>query len=171
MSLEQLVVGILILLLLGGGIAALTVLCDVLFARFVRRARAVAAQMPVRALLVGVINFLFFGVIAFGLFAIAQEAENSGADGFAGIIRLLALAVVLVLSSFLALGLTASARWVGEKIAPDASAVRQIIFGIIVLELASLAPLVGWIVVPLAATLVGYGAVIVALVRRKSAGQ
>jgi len=71
------------------------------------------------------------------------------------------------LASFLMLGLTASARWVGEKIAPDAHAPRQIILGIIVIELASLAPLVGWIVVPLAATLLGYGAVIVALVRRR----
>ncbi|RIK14561.1 MAG: hypothetical protein DCC52_19560 [Chloroflexi bacterium] len=73
--------------------------------------------------------------------------------------RLLGVVEILALASFLMLGLTASARWVGEKIAPDAHAPRQIILGIIVIELASLAPLVGWIVVPLAATLLGYGAV------------
>lgn len=171
MSLEQLRVLILILLISGIGIAALTVVCDVMLARLVRRARANVSRMPVRALIVGVINFLFFGIIGFVLFAVAQEAENGGAGGVAGILRLLGVAEVLALAAFLALGLTASARWVGEKIAPEANALRQIISGIVVLELASLAPLVGWILVPLAAFLLGYGAVIVALVRRKGVGQ
>lgn len=167
MSLEQLVVIILILLLSGLGIVALTVLSDVLFARLVRRARATVSQMPGRALVAGAVNFLFFGVIAFVLFAVAQEAENGGAGGLAGILRLFGLADVLALASFLALGLTASARWIGEKIAPEASTLRQILAGIVVLEFASLAPLVGWIVVPFVAVLGGYGAVIIALVWRR----
>lgn len=167
MSLEQLFVLILILLISGIGIAALTVVCDVVLARLVRRARANVSQMPVRALIVGVINFLFFGILGFVLFAVAQEAENGGAGGVAGVLRLLGVAEVLALAAFLALGLTASARWVGEKIAPEANALRQIVSGILVIELAALAPLVGWIVVPLAAVLIGYGAVIVALVRRR----
>ena len=171
MNLEQLIVLILILLGCGIGIAALTVLCDVALARLVRRARATVSQMPVRALAIGTINFVFFGIIAFVLFALAQEAENSGAGEFAGLLRLIGAAEVLMLLLFLALGLTASARWVGEKIAPEANALRQIIFGIVLIELASLAPLVGWIMVPLAAFLLGYGAVIMAVVRRKSGGQ
>lgn len=167
MNLEQLIVLILILLITGIGLAALTLLCDVILMRFVRRARAAISQLPLRALIIGGINFVFFGVVGFVLFAVAQEAENGGANGIAGILRLLGVVEILALASFLMLGLTASARWVGEKIAPDAHAPRQIILGIIVIELASLAPLVGWIVVPLAATLLGYGAVIVALVRRR----
>lgn len=167
MNLEQLLGIFLMFTLFGVGIAALTVLCDVLFARVVRRARGIAAQRPFRSGIVGAINFLFFSVIAFVIFAIAQELENGGADVLAGLLRVFGVLFLLALSSFLALGVTASARWVGEKIAPDASAVRQIIFGISILALAFLAPLVGWFLVPLAAALVGYGAVIMALVRKK----
>ncbi|RIK14562.1 MAG: hypothetical protein DCC52_19565 [Chloroflexi bacterium] len=46
MNLEQLIVLILILLITGIGLAALTLLCDVILMRFVRRARAAISQLP-----------------------------------------------------------------------------------------------------------------------------
>ena len=148
------------------GIAALCLLLDVVFARWIRRARNTAERMPFRSGIVGAINLIFFAVITLALFAIGQETKP---DDFRGVFQLLGLIVLLILSAFLAMGITASARWLGERIAPEANSARQILIGIITLELASLAPLVGWILVPLVTILVGYGAVIIALVWRREA--
>ncbi len=148
------------------GIAALTLLLDVFFSRWIRRARLTAERMPFRAGIVGAINFVFFGVVTLVLFAIAQE---SNPDGARRIFQVLSALVLLVLATFLALGITASARWAGERIAPEATSVRQILTGIVTLELASLAPLVGWFLVLPIVILVGYGAVIISMVWRRDA--
>ncbi|MBI4674038.1 MAG: hypothetical protein HY741_20520 [Chloroflexi bacterium] len=167
MNLNQLVALVFILVILGIGTVGLTVLLDVVFARWVRRASASVAQMPIRSAVVGAINFVFFSVIAFVVFAIAQELDKGSSRELSVILRFWGALIILVLASFVALGIAASARWLGERIAPEKNALRQSITGIVVLELACFAPLVGWIVVPLAAMLVGYGAVIIALVWRR----
>lgn len=167
MNLNQLVALFLLLVIFGTGIAGMTILLDALFARFVRRASANAARMPIRSAVVGAINFIFFSIVAIVALAVAQELEHSGIGFLTPLLRLFGASVILVLAAFIALGIAACARWLGERLAPDRSAVRQIIAGITVLELACLAPLVGWIVVPFATTFIGYGAVIIALVWRR----
>lgn len=167
MNLDQLVALLLLLMLFGIGIAGLTVLLDLLFARFVRRASATAARMPVRAAIVGAINFVFFSVVAIVALAVAQEVELSGIGFMTPLLRLFGALVILILGCFLALGVAICARWLGERLAPDKSAIRQTTAGIVVLELACLAPIVGWIVVPLTTMVVGYGAVIIALIWRR----
>lgn len=166
MNWGELVGLVLLLVILGIGIAALTFLLDVFFPRLIRRARNTAERMPFRSALVGAINFIFFSVISLALFAFAQESTT---DELRGVFLLFGAIVLLILTAFLALGIAAMARWVGERIAPEASATRQSISGIVTLELASLAPLVGWFLVPLVVLLVGYGAVIIALAWRREA--
>ncbi len=169
MNLGELVGIIIVLFVLGIGIAALTVLLDVLFPRFIRRARNTAEKMPIRSAIVGAINFIFFSIISLAAFAIAQEMEKDSARDLAGLPRLFGGIVVLFLFAFIAFGIAAIARWIGERSAPEASSPRQMINGIVTLELAALAPLVGWFLVPTLAILVGYGAVIIALVWRREA--
>ncbi|MCC7161206.1 MAG: hypothetical protein IT331_01825 [Anaerolineae bacterium] len=164
MNLSELVVPIIILAIWLVGIAALVLLLDVLFPRLVRRASSTTRKMPVRSALVGLVNLVFFAIVSVAALSLAEEA---GGDGVGALLRLFALFVLLILNAFLAMGLTAVARWLGERILPDASAPRQVITGIGVLELASLAPLIGWVIVPLVALLTGYGAVIIALVWRR----
>lgn len=141
----------------GVGLAALLLLCDVAFPNLVGRARQNAECMPLRSLLVGLINLSFFGLLAVALLSGDQGA------------KVLGLLVGTVLLSFVALGLAAVARLVGERLRPDdPSAVRRLLVGAATLELAALVPLVGWFAVTALAGLLGYGAVVIALVRRRS---
>src|SRR6185295_5037018 len=79
------------LIALSIGLAALLLLCDVSFPRLVARTRRNAERMPVRALIVGLINFAFFGLIAAALL--------SGDEGA----RALGLVVGTILLSFVAI--------------------------------------------------------------------
>jgi hypothetical protein len=143
-------------LALAVGLAALLLLCDVAFPKLVARARHNAERMPVRSLLVGLINLSFFG-----LFALALLSGDEGS-------KALGLLVGTVLLSFVAIGLAAVARLLGERLRPgDASAVRRLLAGALTLELAALVPLVGWFAVTALAGTLGYGAVVIALVRRR----
>jgi hypothetical protein len=143
-------------LALGVGLAALLLLCDVAFPNLVARARRNVERMPLRSLLVGLVNFSFFGLIAAALLSGDESA------------RALGLLVGTVLLSFVALGLAAVAQLVGERLWPDdPSAVRRLLAGAATLELAALVPLVGWFAVTALAGLLGYGAVVIALVRRR----
>ena len=165
MNVGELLVIVTVLVLCGIGIAALALVLDVMFTRVIRRARNTAERMPFRAAGIGFINLLFFSIISIALLSIAQEGASD--EGFAGLLRLVAAIILLVLCAFIAFGIAAIARWVGERLSPNATTTRQIVNGIVALELASLAPFVGWVLVPLVTILVGYGAVIIALVWRK----
>jgi hypothetical protein len=123
--------------------------------------------MPFRSALVGAVNLFFFSVLAVITFAIAQELTGDDAQLIAGFLRLAGFLILLGLWGFIAFGIAAMARWVGERMLPEASAVRQTLGGIVTLELASFAPLVGWFLVPLVVILVGYGAFIIALVWKR----
>lgn len=145
------------------GIVPMTLLLHVMFPHFIRRARNNAERMPIRSALVGTINFIFFTALTLAILGIAQEAD----DGGGGLLRVIAILIVLILAAFFAFGIAVIARWVGERLLPEASVMRQNIGGIVILELATLAPLVGWFVLPLVVMLVGYGAVIIALVWKR----
>jgi hypothetical protein len=144
------------LVVLSIGLAALLLLCEVSFPTLVARTRHNAERMPIRSLIVGLINMTFFGLIATALL--------SGDDGS----RVLGLIVATVLLSFVEVGLAAIAQLVGERLRPhDPSAIRRLLAGAATLELAALVPLVGWFAVPTLAGLLGYGALVIALVRRE----
>lgn len=147
-----------VLVLVGAGLAALAVLCNTMFPDFVRRARDLAAQRTRRAFWIGLINFLFFGLIALGLLTARAAA-----------VRPLGVIVATIVLTFLVVGAAVVALWVGERLRPnDSSVTRQVLAGIVTIELAEMFPLVGWIVVPLLSISIGLGAVILALFQRKT---
>ncbi len=142
-----------IALIVGAGLAALTVLCNTLLPDFVRRGRDNAAQHPHRAFLIGLVNLLFFGLITVALLAARVV-----------LIKAIGVIVATTLLTFLVLGAATIARLVGERLRPgDANSTRQVIAGIVTIEFAEMFPLVGWIVVPLLAASTGLGAVILTL--------
>jgi hypothetical protein len=144
------------LIALSIGLAALLLLCELSFPNLVARTRRNAERMPIRSILIGLINCTFFGVIAAGLLSGDQGA------------RVLGLIVATILHSFMAVGRGAIAQRVGERLRPhDSSAVRRLLAGAATLELAALVPLVGWFMVPALAGLLGYGALVIALVQRR----
>lgn len=152
----------------GIGLSAMTLVLNVMFSSFITRARDTAERMPVRSALVGFINFAFFGILSIAVLSVGQWAETHVSTGSAGLIRLLGVLIILFLLTFIAFGITAVARWVGERLVPNATATRQALSGIVALEVASTTPLIGWIFVPLAVILLGYGAIIIALVWRRT---
>jgi hypothetical protein len=150
---------VLIALVIGAGLAALTVLGNTLLPDFVRRGRDNATQHFWRAFLIGFVNLLFFGVITLAL----TRAQI-------GLLKVVGVIVATVLLAFLVVGASIVARIVGEKLRPnDASVTKQVLAGIVTIELAELFPLVGWIVVPLVAASTGLGAVILTLFQRRTA--
>jgi NO-binding membrane sensor protein with MHYT domain len=148
-------------ILIGAGLAAFAVLCNAMVPDFVRRARDQAAQRTGRAFLIGLINFVFFGLIALALLS-ARSLPLRGV----GVI------MATIVLTFVALGASVIALWVGERLRPgDPSATRQVIAGIVTVEIAELFPLVGWIVVPLLCVSTGLGAVILALFQPRKVAQ
>ena len=149
------------IVLIGAGLAAFTVLCNAMLPDFVRRARDQAAQRTGRAFLIGLVNFVFFGLIALALFT-ARFAPIK----FVGVI------VLTIVLTFVALGASVIALWVGERLRPgDTSTTRQVIAGVVTVELAEMVPFVGWVVVPLLCASTGLGAVILGLFQRKKAAE
>jgi MFS family permease len=145
------------LVLIGAGLAAFTVLCNAMFPDFVRRARDQAAQRTRRAFLVGLVNWLFFGLIALALLAARSTP-----------IKVVGVIVATIVLTFALFGASVMARWIGEHLRPnDSSVTRQVIAGILTVELAEMYPLVGWIVVPLFCGSIGLGSVILAMFQRK----
>lgn len=144
---------ILIALAIGAGLAALTLLGNTLLPDFVRRGRDNATQHFWRAFLIGFVNLLFFGIITLAL----TRAQF-------GPLKAVGILIATILLAFLVIGASIVARALGEKLRPnDASVTKQVLAGIVTVELANLFPLFGWIVVPILAASTGLGAVILTL--------
>ncbi|MEO5887149.1 MAG: hypothetical protein ABIQ77_05740, partial [Anaerolineales bacterium] len=129
-----------IIILLTIGLAAYFLIIGVLFTNRVTRAQRIINQMPARAIGVGLVNFLFFGVIAMILFSIAENTS--------GVIKvvltmpaLLIAGMMIVLLSF---GLTGMVNVVGERILPEHSALKKSVWGSVLLTFACALPFVGW---------------------------
>jgi hypothetical protein len=154
MTLAELGALITLFLLLVTGLLALIVLCATLYPRLVARAQANVERMPLRCLLVGLVNFIFFGLLA--------AAFGSGGD----LGGLLALLLLTTLFSFVALGITAVAAAIGDRLPLDGlGPLRRLSSGAGLLLAAALVPLVGWIGVVLGSSLIGLGGAIIALLR------
>lgn len=148
---------LLVITVVGVGLAAQVVLCQLVFPRLIVRAQRNAERMPIRSFFVGLINLLFFGLLTA---AVASLGEPG---------RLLALILLTILLGFIAVGLAAVARMVGERFRPDAAdPIQQGLAGIVLLELAALVPIVGWVGVPVLAGLIGYGATIIAIIWKRA---
>lgn len=135
-------------------LSALLALCYALFPKLVGRGRIVAETMPLRSFAIGLINFLFFGVIAAALLS-----TNS-------VIALLGLLIGSALLSFVALGLSAIALLVGERLFSKRGGAWQSGVGATVMTLACAIPIVGWFVLPFLLGFTGLGAAIIALIGR-----
>ena len=149
---EFLILGI----IADASLVALVLLVNAAFPNLITRARANVERMPVRSFIVGFINFLFFGLIAAALTSAAPDA-----------LKMLGITLATVLLGFLALGIAALARLIGERIDAQHDAIRQLIVGVVVIAVAALVPFVGWFLVPLVGLMSGFGAVIVAMIWRK----
>ena len=133
-----------------------------LFSKRTAKTQAAVASMPNRALGIGMVNFVFFSVIAFLLFSIADST-----DGFFKVILtipavLISAALVIALS----FGLGAVANVVGERVLPEASSLKRSVWGTVFLGLACALPFVGWFLMLPYVGLTGLGAFIIGFFQR-----
>ncbi len=139
----------------GGTIALLTLLPFLLPGK-TERSRQVIGATPGRAFIIGLVNFLFFGVIAAIL---AQGGEVAG---------LLAIFILLVLAALAAVGLGGLVILLRGRIYPETSAgLRHMVWTAALLTLGTLLPFVGWFIFAPILLLISLGAAIMVLVQRR----
>jgi hypothetical protein len=146
---------LLLLLLIGLCLIAGMVMLAALLPGISQRSQAALLRSPWRAFFIGLANYLFLGAIVLVL-------VNAGNDllGLLGLIGLLFLAAVTFL------GLPSLARLTGERLAhlrqQEMSPWQHLVWGTVVLELAALLPVLGWVVLAPIIMMLSFGAAVLA---------
>ena len=138
-------------------------LLGVFFSARIARIEHIAAQNPGRALLVGLVNLVFFAAV---LYVLGQIAASAGGL-LVGIGGLLLAALALGWC----LGLAALVQLVGGRLAPARGGILRTLCGTASLGLASAIPFVGWFGVLGLVSLLGLGASILSLFRQSTPAQ
>jgi len=137
-------------------LVALFVVMGVLFPRQISDVKSTSSEKPGRSFLLGLINVIFLSVIV---------AALSGGGEFP---QLLGLLIFTVLVIGLAFGLAGIAPFIGERIFPDSSKVRQAGWGAAIMIVASLTPFIGWFLLFPYLSFHGLGAFILSFFTRTS---
>ncbi len=153
-----------IVILLTITLAAYFLVIGALFANRVMKIQTIINQIPGRAFGLGLVNFLFFGVIAVVLLSVA---ENAGAF-VKGILTIPALLVLAFLAVLLSLGLTSMVNVLGERLFPDMTLWKRNIWSAVILCFACALPFVGWFLLLPYVGFVGIGASILGFFQRNS---
>jgi hypothetical protein len=157
-------VAILLLVLLGGiTLLALFIALTLLFPAPIRRTRRNLETGLGRSLLLGLVNFAFFAVLALVFASIAEDTSGL----VAGIFIFLTAIILFALMVLALLGLVAFTNLLGERLGGGGTPFTKNVRGGALLFLAGLAPYVGWFIFTPLIVLTGFGAAILALVRRR----
>jgi hypothetical protein len=153
--------GVLALLLVAGlCLVAFVIVLATLLPQASQRSKTALLQTPWRAFFIGLANYLFLGGISLALFSTKIEFL-----GLVGVVILAFLATVTMI------GLSGLVLIVGERLASlhnqEMSPLRQLVWGIIVLELAGLFPFVGWFLLTPVLLMISFGAGVLAWRNRK----
>ena len=139
---------------------ALMVLMIALLPKAGTRSRQMLLRSPRRSFFVGLVNYVFL----LGLVAVMGE---SGVE----VLGLVAALILAGLAIVTALGLSGLVMLTGERLAAmqtqEMSPLRQVIWGALTLEFATLLPIVGWFLVAPAALMISFGAAVLAWRNRK----
>jgi hypothetical protein len=154
----------LIILLLTVSLAAYFLTLQLLFPQRAAKTGNILQGMPIRSFGIGLVNFVFFFVIALVLFSISDKIENGFIKGVVMIPALILLAVIATLLSF---GLTGMAGHVGGRLLPDAPSWKQMVWGTVCLSLACALPFLGWFLLFPGIGLSGMGAFILGIFQRE----
>ena len=151
-----------IIVLLTISLAAYFLVIGALFANRVAKAQRVINQTPGRAIGVGLVNFLFFGVIAMILFSVAENTS--------GVIQVIltipALLIGALLIIILSFGLAGLVNVVGEQILPEYSSLKKTVWGTVMLTFACAIPFVGWFLLLPYVVFLSFGAVVLGFFQR-----
>jgi len=155
-----------IALLLIVTITAYFMVIGALFANRITKTQHAIVAMPGRSFGVGLVNFLFFGVIAFVLLSLTDGANR--VDNFVRVILLFPTVAVLVfLGILLTFGLVGTANILGERIFPEHAILMQKAMGAVILCVACALPFAGWFLLLPYVSFTGIGAFILGLFQRE----
>jgi hypothetical protein len=153
----------LVTILLTVGLVAYFLVAGALFPQRLAKTRSLINSATGRSFGVGLVNFVFFTVIAVVLFSLA---ENTG-PFIKGLLTIPALLITAFLLIMLSFGLSATAGLLGERIFPDLPAWKQSACGTICLSFACAVPFVGWFLLLPYTGLIGIGAFILGFFQRE----
>ena len=153
---------LLILLLLTISLSAFFLVVGALFPSRVTRTKSIVNLSPGRSFALGMVNFMFFGLIAVVLFSIAENSVGF----FKGLLVIPALLITILLTILLSIGLTAVVSELGERLFPDTPMWRRSLWSAVLLCIACALPFVGWFLLLPYVGLVGIGATIQGFVQR-----
>jgi hypothetical protein len=152
-----------IIILLTIALAAYFLVISALFTNRAAKTQRMIITMPWRSFGVGLVNFLFFGVIAIILFSIADKAGTFGKI----ILLTPALVITAALAIMLSFGLTGMVNLLGEHILPEVNTWKRTTLGTMILSFACALPVVGWFLLFPYVGFVGIGAFILGLFQRE----
>jgi hypothetical protein len=155
----------LIIILLIVGFVSYFLVISALFEARLTRTKSIARSMPGRSFGVGLVNFVFFAVIALVLFSVA---ENTG-PFIRGLLTIPATIILVLLTIALSLGLAGMSGLIGERIFSNLPAWKQMLWGTVCLSLACALPFVGWFLLLPYSGFVGIGAVILGFLQSRTA--
>ena len=145
-------------------LAAYFLVIGAFFTNRVMKTQTIINQTSGRAFGLGMVNFLFFGLIAFVLLSVA---ENAGAF-VKGILTIPALVIFGLLTVLLSLGLTGMVNVLAERIFPDLTLWKRNIWSAVILCFACALPFVGWFLLLPYLGFVSIGAAILGFFQRDS---
>ena len=154
---------LLVVILLTIGLAAYFLVVNALFPQRIAKTKSMIQSMPARSFGIGVVNFVFFAVIALVLLSVA---ENAG-PFIKGILTIPAVVILASLIIVLSMGLAGMSNFIGERIFPDLSIWKQTLWGTVCLSLACALPFVGWFLLFPYVGFAGIGAVILGYFQRE----
>lgn len=154
-----------IILLLTISLAAYFLITNALFLQRVEKTKTIVQNMPGRSFGIGLVNFIFFFVIALVLISISDNISNGF---FRGVVMVPALIIIAFITIMLTFGLAAMANIVGERIFPDASLWKQTTWGTVCLCFACLLPFAGWFLLFPYIGFIGIGAFILGMFQRET---
>jgi hypothetical protein len=152
------------IVLLIAGLAGYFLVLEALFASRVAKTRALIASAPGRSFGIGAVNFVFFSVIAFILFSVSDDAGGA----LKAVLTIPALLITAALVAGLSFGLAGMVELVGERVLPEASAMKRRVWGTACLGLACALPFAGWFLMLPYVGLTGIGAFILGFFQRES---
>jgi hypothetical protein len=156
---------LLILILLGGAsILSFLAVLVLLLPGPVARTQQILEERGGRSTLLGLVNFVFFGLSVLLCLWLAEQVDGAVAAVFV----LVGGGITLVLAALMIIGLAALSQLLGARIGKEATPFLTILRGGGLLVLAGLAPYVGWFLFTPLAAWAGLGAAIQTFVQRKT---
>jgi hypothetical protein len=149
-------VALLIVVALACLLAFFSVL-GVFFPRRIAQTQSIARQSPERALLVGLVNVIFFLALILGIGRIGAGLSFSEA---------IILLILVILAVGLSFGLAGVVQLVGERLFPDSRPLVRTGWGTISVGLACAVPYVGWYGLFVFVSLLGLGSFILSFFRK-----